>query len=103
MRTSIQKAWPSKPPDTKEDINERNVEPPQELKDISKLELPEASKPFVVSVDSKDLAAQISPIISDKFFLLISILCGTSVFCALICLCMAMSMSSTIKKLAQKI
>ena len=101
MRTSIQRAWPSKlepkleiKPEMKPEIKPEPVKQEPEIKE---------TQAMVVSVDSKDLAAQISPILNDKFFLMITILCGTSVFCAVLCLCMAISMSSALRKIAQKI
>ena len=100
MRTSIQRAWPSK-------VEKKTVPEPiihvEPIKEPIIETVQPTTQPMVVSVDSKDLAAQISPLMSDRFFFLVAILCGTSVFCTLLCLCMAMQMSSALRRIAQKL
>ena len=101
MRTLVERAWPKERP--KERPKEIPTEMPKVI-EIPNVEVPvevkaEPAQNMIVSVDSKDLASQISPILSDKFFLIVVILCGTCVFCALLCLCTAMSMSATIRRL----
>ena len=96
MKTSIQRAWPS-PPEIKKIIVEPSIEEPPKIEE----------KQVKVSIDSQEIAEKVTPfltsLLNDKHSVIILILCGTSVFCALISLCMAISLSRTIQKIQQRL